>query len=79
MNIKIIDLFKCPQSGQALYLKSDSIRSEVDPNEVIDGWLITKNGDYKYPIRNGIPRFVPKTNYADSFGMQWNKFAQTQL
>ncbi|HEX4950044.1 MAG TPA: class I SAM-dependent methyltransferase, partial [Blastocatellia bacterium] len=32
-----------------------------------------------YPIRNGIPRFVTTDNYAAAFGLQWLKFAQTQL
>lgn len=32
-----------------------------------------------YPIRRGVPRFVPADNYAGSFGFQWNKHRQTQL
>lgn len=32
-----------------------------------------------YPVLRGIPRFVPQENYADSFGLQWNRFAKTQL
>ena len=32
-----------------------------------------------FPIRNGIPRFVPADPYASSFGLQWNKFRTTQL
>jgi SAM-dependent methyltransferase len=33
----------------------------------------------QYEIRNNIPRFVPQDNYADSFGFQWNRHAQTQI
>ena len=33
----------------------------------------------RYSVCGGIPRFVPASNYADSFGMQWNKFSRTQL
>jgi SAM-dependent methyltransferase len=33
----------------------------------------------KYPIVAGIPRFVPVSNYAESFGFQWNIHARTQL
>lgn len=33
----------------------------------------------EYPIRNGIPRFVSPDNYANSFGLQWNRFRRTQL
>ena len=32
-----------------------------------------------FPVLRGIPRFVPRENYADSFGLQWNRFAKTQL
>ena len=32
-----------------------------------------------FPILDGIPRFVPKENYAESFGLQWNHFTGTQL
>ena len=32
-----------------------------------------------FRILRGIPRFVPHENYADSFGLQWNRFAKTQI
>lgn len=32
-----------------------------------------------YPIRGDIPRFVPRENYASSFGLQWNEYRTTQL
>ena len=32
-----------------------------------------------FPVINGIPRFVPAENYADSFGFQWNIHDKTQL
>lgn len=40
---------------------------------------MSSDGLNRYPIRAAIPRFVPESNYADNFGMQWNKFRQTQL
>jgi 2-polyprenyl-3-methyl-5-hydroxy-6-metoxy-1,4-benzoquinol methylase len=48
-------------------------------DEVIEGILFSSDGKFKYPIRGSIPRFVPESNYADNFGMQWNLFARTQL
>lgn len=33
----------------------------------------------KFPIIDGIPRIAELENYADSFGIQWNKFAKTQI
>lgn len=32
-----------------------------------------------YPVENRVPRFVAADNYAASFGLQWNRFARTQL
>jgi SAM-dependent methyltransferase len=32
-----------------------------------------------YPIINNVPRFVPKENYASTFGFQWNIFRKAQL
>jgi len=32
-----------------------------------------------FPLLDGIPRFVPPTNYAGSFGYQWNLHRQAQL
>ncbi|MEQ8314069.1 MAG: class I SAM-dependent methyltransferase [Gammaproteobacteria bacterium] len=45
----------------------------------MEGLLTSEDNAHNYPIRNGIPRFVPDSNYADSFGLQWNLFAKTQL
>ena len=33
----------------------------------------------RYPIVDGIARFVAPSNYADDFGTQWNNFPATQL
>lgn len=34
---------------------------------------------HKYEVKQGIPRFVGGSNYADHFGAQWNKYRLTQL
>jgi SAM-dependent methyltransferase len=71
----LLELLRCPASGQPLHL--------VDPEgmstEISAGWLVCQDSRYRYPIRTCVPRFVPASNYADSFGMQWNKFTKTQL
>ncbi|MFH0983531.1 MAG: class I SAM-dependent methyltransferase, partial [Planctomycetota bacterium] len=43
-----------------------------------DGGLIDASGNV-FPVVNGIPRFVESSNYADSFGLQWNQFCRTQI
>lgn len=42
----------------------------------VDGEFLVQIGDSVKvaPIVNGIPRFVPATNYAKSFGWQWNNW-----
>ncbi|MBU3917553.1 methyltransferase domain-containing protein [bacterium] len=75
MKVEILELLRCPMSGQRLKLEDDDNASQ----DIESGWLISENGQYRYPIYDGIPRFVPEANYADNFGMQWNHFRQTQL
>jgi ubiquinone/menaquinone biosynthesis C-methylase UbiE/uncharacterized protein YbaR (Trm112 family) len=43
------------------------------------GGLICQKCKTVVPIISGIPRFVPPENYSESFGLQWNRFAKTQL
>jgi len=33
----------------------------------------------RFPVVNGIPRFVEPDNYASAFGLQWNAYRTTQL
>jgi SAM-dependent methyltransferase len=75
MKTELLELLRCPKTGQRLALETDFNTSE----EIKAGWLIPEDGLRRYPIHNGIPRFVPESNYADNFGMQWNHFRQTQL
>jgi SAM-dependent methyltransferase len=61
-----------------LVLEADTA-SVSESCEVDSGWLVQQGSGIRYPIRGGVPRFVPESNYADNFGMQWNRFARTQL
>lgn len=45
----------------------------------LDGDLLSCLEGCKFPIEGGIPRFVPRENYASSFGLQWNRYRKTQL
>jgi SAM-dependent methyltransferase len=47
--------------------------------DVLEGWLQERSGAQRYPIIEGIPRFVPAENYSANFGLQWNRFRTTQL
>lgn len=40
--------------------------------------LIGAAGD-RYPVKDGIPRFVQTPEYVESFGKQWNRYRRVQL
>src|SRR4051794_21881431 len=75
MRKELLEILRCPQTGGRLVLEKPEYREE----RINSGWLVSEGGAHRYAIRDFIPRFVPESNYADSFGMQWNKFRQTQL
>ena len=75
MNFELLEYLRCPKSKRKLKIQ----KGDIVDGYINDGLLSTENGEYDYPIINGIPRFVPKSTYADNFGMQWNQFSKTQL
>jgi SAM-dependent methyltransferase len=75
MQPELIELLRCPQSGERLHLEE----AEYQGERLRSGWLVPVSGRHRYPVRDFIPRFAAGSNYADNFGMQWNKFRQTQL
>jgi 2-polyprenyl-3-methyl-5-hydroxy-6-metoxy-1,4-benzoquinol methylase len=75
MKTDLLDLLRCPRSGQRLEL-ADCVTRD---GGIQSGWLVSQDGRNRYPIRDFIPRFVPESSYADNFGMQWNMFRRTQL
>jgi SAM-dependent methyltransferase len=44
----------------------------------LDGELGCEGCGKKFPIIGGVPRFVPRENYASGFGLEWTKHARTQ-
>lgn len=77
MKHELIQHLRCPQTGKRLVWEGAT--GAANDSELLEGWLVTEDGHNRYPVRSGIPRFVPESNYADNFGMQWNHFAKTQL
>ena len=76
MQTKLLNVLACPQCGGALTCTA----SETDSDgEVLTGRLECASGTHQFPIENGIPRFVPRDNYAASFGYQWNRFKLEQI
>lgn len=52
---------------------------EAEGDNVISGTIACGACKQSYIVNIGLPRFVTSSNYADSFGFQWNKYARTQL
>ena len=74
MKRELLELLRCPRTGQRLTLAEEAASAAG----VEEGWLTTEDGAHRFRIAKSVPRFVPETNYADSFGLQWNKFSKTQ-
>jgi len=70
MNIELLNKLICPETKQSL----TAIIVDGMPHQ-----LVTSDGKCSYPIINSIPRFVSPRNYAENFGLQWNKYSKTQL
>lgn len=81
MNFKFLSLLRSPNSGCALRLDSKSNFKHDGFYSCADDQLVEviTDGQNSYQVINGIPHFAAQSNYADSFGMQWNYFAKTQL
>ncbi len=74
MNRRDNEYYRCPKCRGELAWGDGALADEVDNAE-----LLCTSCKSKFEVRNGVPRFVPSSNYADSFGFQWNIHAETQL
>src|SRR5687767_1262502 len=75
MNPDVVRLLRCSDCEADL-----RVEGAVDSNGRIEtGSLHCVQCSRQWPIVNFVPRFVPAENYAANFGMQWIRFARTQL
>lgn len=75
MRLESLERLRCPRTGSRLRLEHPSV---VD-GRLESGDLISESGEHHYAVTRFVPRFVPRDNYAESFGFQWNRFRHTQL
>ena len=75
MKHSALDVLVCPGCKENLALDA----AVVERREILDGTLTCTSCHAHYPIRSGVPRFVPDGMYASSFGRQWNWFRTVQL
>jgi SAM-dependent methyltransferase len=69
---KLLDVLAHPETGEPFELRDDTGEAWINSGE-----LVSASGE-RFPIVRGVPRFVSE-GYAQSFGLQWNRFARTQL
>jgi uncharacterized protein YbaR (Trm112 family)/ubiquinone/menaquinone biosynthesis C-methylase UbiE len=75
MKASALDVIVCPACRNELELSVNA----KEGAEIMEGRLACKRCGRHYPIRKGVPRFVPEDAYAESFGYQWNWFRTVQL
>lgn len=74
MKLELLDWLQCPNCKGCFSLNS-LVKEGI---EIKAGAVFCECGS-KYPIINGIPRFVGTDKYVDSFSFEWTKHRTTQL
>ena len=77
MYLEHLKLLACPLCHAPLSCERMK-GSESGDDVVCDGMLTCSACDKEYPVIGGVPRFVPRENYASGFGLEWTKHARTQ-
>jgi 2-polyprenyl-3-methyl-5-hydroxy-6-metoxy-1,4-benzoquinol methylase len=75
VKLRLLQWLVCPRDGGRLTL-DDGKEANA---EVESGILMCARCGSHYPVVRGVPRFVKSDEYASSFGLQWNRYAEVQL
>lgn len=77
MRESFLNLLRCSVCTSDLHVMR---RDVVDKDgQIQKGSLSCLGCKEQYPIINGIPRFIPPSNYADSFGFEWRLYGRVQI
>ena len=71
-----MDLLACPACHGPLRVRA-SLRG-IPGGRIVRGTSRCASCKQEYPVIAGVPRFVPRENYASGFGLEWTKHARTQ-
>lgn len=77
MNHTLLAHLSCVKCGKGTFGTAAALAKAVGKDG--KATLTCNNCGETYAVLNEIARFVPASNYADSFGFQWNTHAATQL
>ena len=75
MKHSLLKMLVCPMCQVELSLTVDVQIGE----EIKAGSLSCGQCSNVYPIRNGVPRFVPTDDYVGNFSFEWNVHRKTQV
>src|SRR5450759_2799905 len=75
MHLEHLSLLACPVCRGVL---SCSHFEQGTHSTLIGGTLACTSCRKEFPVVDGVPRFVPRENYASGFGLEWTKHARTQ-
>jgi SAM-dependent methyltransferase len=76
MYLKHLSLLACPACHDRLTCVQSG--PDSDGSTLSEGVLRCVSCNCEYGVTGGIPRFVPRENYASGFGLEWTKHARTQ-
>ncbi|MGB6606117.1 MAG: methyltransferase domain-containing protein [Steroidobacteraceae bacterium] len=74
MILEHLRLLACPACHGAL----QCVRGTSSGGVLLEGALGCAACADEFPVIGGIPRFVPRENYASGFGLEWTRHARTQ-
>jgi SAM-dependent methyltransferase len=72
---ELLRLLACPDCRKPLELRA----AQTGRNSIQEGALRCTACGKDFPIRQGIPRFVPNAAYANSFSFEWQRWRKTQF
>jgi uncharacterized protein YbaR (Trm112 family)/2-polyprenyl-3-methyl-5-hydroxy-6-metoxy-1,4-benzoquinol methylase len=76
---RLLDILVCPDDHASLELEGATFSEDEHHKEILSGELHCPSCQRRYPIEDGIPKFTSPDHYSASFGLQWNRYAKTQL
>jgi ubiquinone/menaquinone biosynthesis C-methylase UbiE/uncharacterized protein YbaR (Trm112 family) len=75
MNLEHLKLLACPVCHEPL---EPTGSAQGSSDTLIEGTLGCTGCKREFQVNGGVPRFVPRENYASGFGLEWTRHARTQ-